>query len=69
MPTCRWFFDVRKQGKEIVIRDGREITSTCGVLYGPVRIISSGKEHTRGYAAKQQALLVSFFNLDIHECI
>ena len=62
MPACRWFFDVRSGGKEIfVMRDGKDLTSTCGLLYGPVKVITTGKEHTRGQAAKLQALLVSVF--------
>ena len=53
----RWNFDVR--GKSIVvIREGEEITSRCGLRYGPIKIVTSGREHAKG-AAKAQALLVS----------
>ena len=47
------------QGKDIlVLREGEEISSRCGLRYRPVKIVTSGKEHSRG-AAKEQSLLVS----------
>lgn len=59
MPTYRrWNFEVR--GKDIlVIREGEEISSVCGLKFGPVKTVTSGKEHVKGAAAKQQALKVS----------
>ena len=55
----RWNFLVH--GTDIlVIRDNEELASLCVLRYGPVKLITSGKEHTRGIASKEQALLVSF---------
>ena len=60
MPVYRrWNFEIR--GRDIhVVREGEEISSVCGLRYGPVKVITSGKEHAKGATAKVQALLVSF---------
>ena len=60
MPTGnrRWNFEV--QGKDIlIIRENEEFSGLSGLRFGPIKLITKGKEHTRGAAAKQQALLVS----------
>lgn len=54
----RWNFDVK--GKDIlIVRENEEFSSLSGLRFGPIKLITKGKEHARGAAAKQQALLVS----------
>ncbi len=50
-----WFLETR--GKLVyLLRDGEELSSFAGIKLGPVRDITTGKEHAKG---SEKALLVN----------